>query len=298
MSFCQRVKNELVSIRPSYCCRPSFLYGLMLFGRSFSFKKICIQTQNKNVAENYCDMIKSVYGINTDISCGGKVIPTYRVEIESEADRLKILASVDFQIDENFINIADFYRDCCISSFIRGVFIACGNINDPLKEYRVEFNVKNEKLADELSNLLLKYGILMKKSKRTSNFQLYTKNSETIEDLMTLMGAGKIALEVIDMKVEKSFNNNINRARNCDDANISKTVEASIKQRTAIEYLESIDMLYSLPQELISAAILRKNNPEATLKELCLKSEEPLTVSGLNHRLAKIISIYKELVKN
>lgn len=298
MSFCQRVKNELVSIRPSYCCRPSFLYGLMLFGRSFSLKKICIQTQNKKVAENYCDMIKSVYGINTDISCGGKVIPTYRVEIESEADRLKILASVDFQIDENFINIADFYRDCCISSFIRGVFIACGNINDPLKEYRVEFNVKNEKLADELSNLLLKYGILMKKSKRTSNFQLYTKNSETIEDLMTLMGAGKIALEVIDMKVEKSFNNNINRARNCDDANISKTVEASIKQRTAIEYLESIDMLYSLPQELISAAILRKNNPEATLKELCLKSEEPLTVSGLNHRLAKIISIYKELVKN
>ena len=60
-----------------------------------------------------------------------------------------------------------------------------------------------------------------------------------------------------------------------------------------IEYLEKTDRLYSLPQELLTAALLRRDNPDATLKELCRVSTEPLTVSGLNHRLNKIITIYE-----
>ena len=89
----------------------------------------------------------------------------------------------------------------------------------------------------------------------------------------------------------KSVKNNINRAGNCDSANISKTIEASIKQRKAIELLESTDRLYSLPPELLQVALLRKNNPDATLKELCTISEVPITISGLNHRLKKIMEI-------
>ena len=132
---------------------------------------------------------------------------------------------------------------------------------------------------------------------RNGIFLLYTKESSAIEDLLTLMGAGKVTLDIMDTKIMKSVKNNINRARNCDSANISKTVEASIKQRTAIDYLEKADRLYSLPQELLDAALLRKNNPEATLKELCRLSDTPLTVSGLNHRLSRIIAIYEEMAK-
>ena len=140
---------------------------------------------------------------------------------------------------------------------------------------------------------LAENGIKMRKVARTGGFSLYTKESSIIEDLLTLMGAGKQTLNIIDTKIMKSVKNNINRARNCDNANISKTVEASIKQRAAIDFLEKADRLYSLPQELLDAAMLRKNNPDATLKELCSLSETPLTVSGLNHRLAKIIEIYE-----
>lgn len=112
------------------------------------------------------------------------------------------------------------------------------------------------------------------------------------------MGARKHSLMVMDTKIMKSVKNNINRARNCDSANISKTVEASIKQRTAIEYLRQTDRLESLPHELLAAAILRLHNPDATLKELCKISPEPLTLSGLNHRLSKIIEIYEEIIRN
>ena len=131
----------------------------------------------------------------------------------------------------------------------------------------------------------------MKKSVRKSGVQLYPKDSAVIEDLLTLIGAGKVTLDIMDTKIMKSVKNKINRQRNCDNANISKTVEASIRQRTAIEYLEKTDRLLSLPEELLEAAILRKNNPNATLKELCRLSDKSLTVSGLNHRLTKIIEI-------
>jgi len=295
MSFCKEVKNELINIRPSGCCKPSYAYGFMLFGRSFSLKRICLQTSNENVAKAYCDAVFSVYKIRPQISCGGSKIPTYKADVMSEAERLKILASVDYGVEENVIDRSLFVRDCCVHSFIKGVFLACGNINDPEKEYRAEFNVKNEKAANELLELLAENGIIMRVVTRKNGVQLYTKESSVIEDLLTLMGAGRQTLNIIDTKIMKSVKNNINRVRNCDNANISKTVEASIKQRTAIDFLEKTDRLYSLPQELLTAALLRKNNPEATLKELCRLSDDSLSISGLNHRLKKIVEIYEEI---
>ncbi len=294
MSFCLSVKNELIATRVNNCCKQAYAYGFMLFGRAFNIKKIVLQTGNENVAKAYCDVINSVYGVKPVLDVGGSVRPTYKAYVSTESERLKILASVDFGVAEDAIDRSLFLRECCSHCFLRGAFLACGNINDPEKEYRAEFNVKNEKLADELLELLSEYGIFMRKSARKSGVQLYTKDSSTVEDLLTLIGAGKKALELMDTKVEKSVKNNINRARNCDDANISKTVEASIKQRTAIEYLEGVDRLYSLPQELLEAALLRKNNPEASLKELCRIADVPLTVSGLNHRLSRIIDIYEQ----
>ena len=294
MSFCAQVKNELLNIRLPGCCESAFVYGFMLFGRSFSIRRICLQTGSEAVARGYCDAVYSVYKIKPVITRGGSVRPTFVAQVESEADRLKILASMDFGIGQTAVDRSVFYRDCCIAAFIRGAFLACGNINDPQKEYRAEFNVKKEKLGAELKEILKEQGIEMRMTARPSGVQLYTKESSTIEDLLTFMGASKQTLDIMDTKIMKSVKNNINRARNCDSANISKTVEASIKQRKAIDFLEKTHRLYSLPEELIAAAQLRKDNPEATLKELCRLSAAPLTVSGINHRLKKIMEIYEE----
>ena len=294
MSFCSDVKNELINIRPSACCKSSYIYGFMLFGRSFSVKKISIQTGNENVAKEYAEIIKHTYKAQVDITVGGSVRPTYKAEVLSEGDRLKILALIDFGISETVIDRSLFLRDCCVQSFIRGAFLACGNINDPLKEYRIEFSVKNEALAEDFNSILAELDINLRKTSRGKATVLYTKDSTTIEDLLTIMGDTARTLSVIDTKIMKSVKNNINRARNCDNANISRTVEASIKQRTAIEFLEKTDRLYSLPGELLEVALLRKENPEATLKELCKISVTPISLSGMNHRLKRIVEIYED----
>ena len=294
MSYCSLVKDELINIRLSGCCNPSYIYGFMLFGRSFSVKRIALQTGHENVAKAYSEIIKHTYKADVQIKCGGKARPTYIAEVKSESDRLKILAMIDFGISETVIDKTLFVKECCVQSFVRGAFLACGNINDPEKEYRAEFTVKNETLANDLHGLLNEYGINLKRTSRGKNTVLYTKDSSVIEDLLTFMGDTARTLDFMDTKIIKSVKNNINRARNCDNANISRTVEASIKQRTAIEFLEKTDRLYSLPGELLEIALLRKNNPQATLKELCKISKTPITISGLNHRFKRIIEIYEK----
>ena len=297
MSFSSDIKNELSSIRPSECCKPSLIYGFLLFSRSFSLKKICMQTENECTAKTYASLLKSVYDADVEIIKGtGKRI-TYRATVPSEADRLKIMASVDFGIYDGLINRECFERECCSASFIRGAFLACGQLYDPTVLYRADFPVREEKLAKELKEVLSQHYIESHISKRGKGFVVYIKKSEMVCNLLTVMGASSRSLELIETTIIKSVKNNTNRARNCDNANINRTVEASIAQRKAINYLSETEKLESLPPELYSAAKLRLENPDASLKELCSISSESITVSGLNHRLSRIMKIYDNLKK-
>lgn len=296
MSFCSDIKTELTEIKVSRCCVQALTYGLLLFGRSFNAKRISMQSENKAVAKLYSAYITKNYDAQVQITVGDSKNVTYRAEVVDEIDRLKILASVDFGIIDGKISHEFFNRDCCEAAFVRGAFLACGQMSDPAKSYRVDFPVKSESLANELREILAKHSVVANISTRGNGFVVYIKRSEMIINLLALMGASVRSLELIETTIMKEVNNKTNRMFNCDGANIKKTIEASIKQRQAIEYLIKREMLSSLPDELIAAAKLRMQYPESSLKDLCKNSPEPITVSGLNHRLKKIIEIYSDII--
>ena len=295
MSFCSDIKTELSAIRVSRCCMQALTYGLLLFGRAFKPQKISMQSENEAVTRLYATMIQKSYDVSVKVNKGESKNVTYRAEVTDEIDRLKILASVDFGMVEGKISHEFFNRACCEAAFVRGAFLSCGQMSDPEKSYRVDFPVKSEALATELRDILLRHEVSANISTRGSGYVVYIKRSEMIINLLALMGASVRSLELIETTIIKEANNKTNRIFNCDGANINKTIEASFKQRTAIEYLIKREMLSSLPEELISAANLRMEYPESSLKELCKNSPEPITVSGLNHRLKKKIEIYEEI---
>ena len=109
------------------------------------------------------------------------------------------------------------------------------------------------------------------------------------------MGASSVSLKYIEASVVKSVKNKINRNNNCDNANINRTVLASEKQRNAIKYIMKRKKFDSLPDELKSAAMLRLEYPELSLKQLAALSPDPITVSGLNHRLKRILEICDDI---
>ena len=124
---------------------------------------------------------------------------------------------------------------------------------------------------------------------------LYFKQSNYIEDFLTAIGAQVAAMGVMEAKVEKDLRNGVNRRVNCETANLTKVVDASIGQLAAIRKLEENGVLRTLPQKLQQTAQLRRDNPEATLSELAEMPDPPVSKSAMNHRMRKLIELSKEL---
>ena len=80
----------------------------------------------------------------------------------------------------------------------------------------------------------------------------------------------------------------VNRKVNCETANLSKTINASVKQIEAIKKLQKQGKFEKLSENLKEIAILRLENPDASLIELGQMLKNPIGKSGVNHRLKQL----------
>lgn len=288
MSFSYEFKKQICDIKMPECCRRAVCYGMMLFGHFFKYDKISILTDNEAIQKNFDYLIKKCFSVNCTLSSSSGKRPMFKAEL---SDR-EIISFIFLKLGitgDNFINEMLLKKDCCRDAFLRGAFLSCGQVADPEKEYRLEFRIKNSLFADFLQEILISRGIPPRRTTRAGNYILYYKNSEQIEDLVTVLGLGNITLQIIDHKIIKGVRNNINRKNNIDDSNSSKTIEASITQRTAIKYLIDNEKFDILSDDLKEIALLRMANPEASLTELSRLCSVSITKSGLNHRLKRIV---------
>lgn len=301
MSFSFDVKEEIahsnMNREKSFAC----LYGMLLFAKNFSYDKITLQTENLIVAELFTKLVGQAVGnmdsVIASVTIKKNNISLYSLSVEDSKDRHKLLSYFNIKNSESSseIDIKKIVKNKYIKYFIAGVFLVCGSINNPKKEYHLEFVVSNEKLANKLIQILFEFEITAKLTKRKSSYVVYIKESENIEDLLTLMGASKSTLELMNIKIVKEMRNKVNRAVNCDSANIEKTLKASEKQIKNIELIESKIGLSSLPLELQEIALLRLNNPDWNLKEISQNLTPPISRSGANHRFERIAKIAESL---
>ena len=292
MSFCSEVKNELCSIKTQGCCKVAECYGLFLFGHCFSFKEISHRTQQIGIAKLYASMLKNNFAVLTSVRIGGQKVKNYSVTVNDASECSRVMEAFGYESrDILSINRDVFKKECCFGSFIRGAFLSCGQMSDPFKNYHAEFVIRDLSLALEFYEILVERGLSPLRSMRRNSMVIYFNKSETIEELLTVMGATGKVFELIDVQITKTIRNAENRKKNLELGNIDKQVEAYILQSSAIEKLKKSGKLYLLDQALISAAELRLKYPEASLSELCKLSETPITRSGLNHRLKKLIEI-------
>lgn len=295
MSFSSDVKQELIEIpNISDCCDLAQAYGMLLFGRMFSVSEISFATENETAALLYRDTITRLFSITPELSAG---VSKFTVSIENRDDRLKILEHFGHSESDISlrINRANLSNDCCFAAFLRGVFLSCGTISSPEKNYHLEFSVSYKKLCNDLIQLLDETGFEPKYVKRKSSHIVYFKVSEKIEDFLTLVGATNSSLELMGVKMHKNMINHVNRRVNFENANLSRTVDAAIVQVEAIEKIERTVGIDSLPASLREMAILRRDYPEESLSELAQLVDPPLTRSGVNHRLKRLVEIAGEI---
>ena len=299
MSFSANVKSEILCAElENDCCRHAFAYGMMLFSRAFSSYDMSILTENSGVAEKYFDLMKTVCKVNPKLvkTEAGKI----KVDITNEDERYKVLDTFgyDKKSTASRLNWANFSDECCKTAFLKGVFLTCGTVNDPNKNYHLEFVVPYLNLSKDLKLFINDYDQLSVKPRsivRNSNHVIYFKDSEAIEDILTVMGAVNSSLEIMGVKMYKDMRNNVNRKLNFENANLDKTLDASTKQIDAILHIKNTVGLSYLSEDLREIAELRYENPDMSLRELGDLLRTPLSRSGVNHRLSKICSIAKQI---
>ncbi len=299
MSFSYDTKNELCRLNvQKLCCARAEAYGILLYCNTFSPTEIRIVTENPNFAARLPKLFHRAFGLQFDRQPEPEQQEGKRIFQMTERKKLDhIINLLGYDPRQNLvlhINFAMLEEECCKASFLRGIFFAGGSITDPQKRYHLELTSSHLQASRELEVLLRESGYPPKNVSRNGSFVTYFKQSDQIEDFLTLIGAPVAAMNIMTAKMEKDLRNSVNRRLNCDSANLDKAVLAAQEQIEAIRRLETAGVLETLPDKLKETAKLRVKHPELTLSELAEEFDPPVSKSCLNHRLRKLTSLVKD----
>lgn len=296
MSFSSKVKNEICSqdicdFHKVY----SELYAMLLFSGKIKQDTILMSYENENVLKRLSNMLEKV-------SEQLNIKNIYKItEKESKRNSLNIEVFLrDNFIDKNHLENPKFeiIQKNYIKEFLRGAFLASGSITDPEIDYHLEFNVSSVKHLEILLSVINSFegfNFNPKFIQRRNNYSVYIKENQKIEDFLVLIGAKTSAMDFMQIKMIKEVRNNINRSTNFETANLSKTTESSSEHIKAIKKIKTLKEFNNLPKSLQETAELRLSNPYTSLNDLALLHTKPVSKSGVNHRLKKLIKIAEDL---
>ncbi|WP_295763483.1 DNA-binding protein WhiA [uncultured Oscillibacter sp.] len=299
MSFSFDTKNELCRLPVQRrCCAQAEAYGILLYCHTFSSSEVRIITANPNLAARLPKLFHRAFDLRFDrqpaVEEGRKMV--FQITEREKLDHIiDLLGYAPRQSLALHINFAMLEEDHCRAAFLRGCFFAGGSITDPSKRYHLELTSSHLQASRELEVLLRESGYPPKSVARNGSSVTYFKQSDQIEDFLTLIGAPVAAMEIMSTKLEKGLRNSVNRRLNCDSANLDKAVEAAQSQGEAIRKLQAAGRLMELPDKLQQTAALRLEFPELSLSELAEEFDPPVTKSCLNHRLRKLVELAEGL---
>ncbi len=281
-SFSTIAKRELLDIEKSKrCCTFASIYAFIYLSNLINDVFVLKKTSAEN-ADFVINRVSSVLK-NPNIEYRQK---SRELLINKGISRFSTLA----EIEDNILKCDD-----CIGEFFKSLFLVCGTVTDPLKDYRLELVFDDETKRNEVCQLLIKHNFSPKISGRSSKHIIYLRSSEQIENFLAMIGAVNATFKVMNSKILKEFKNNANRASNCDSANINKSLKANEKYIVAISYLLNADKLDVLPENLRETAYKRLEHKELNFEQLGNKFTPPISKSGIYHRLEKILSIYEDI---
>jgi len=186
-----------------------------------------------------------------------------------------------------------------IKAILKGAFLSSGCITNPNNSYHFEISFKNKACSEFLISLLsfIEFTPKLIKREKNSQYIIYIKDSEQISTLLNLMDASKSLLNFENIRVEKDVKNNINRTVNCETANLTKTINASLKQINAINKIKKKGKFNFLDDRLKVVANIRLKYPDESIEFLSneLSKKEKISKSGVKHRLDKIIQVAEKI---
>ncbi len=294
MSYTISVKESLCKKNSNICCKKAELYGFLLFSGVFNRNTISFKSENEFIIKRYEDIFRHLHFTDFKKTERRTKKISYIIQIDPEFTSSLISKIGDVNVGPPLrIDYSAFEDDCCSQAFLRGVFLGGGFICSPEKSYHLEIRTGHQMLADDLIRFGQEYDIHFKSVMRKGIRVLYLKSSDSIRDFLAYIGASSSVFDFINAEFEKNLKNNVNRAVNCENANIEKSIAAAQKQIKTIKKLKNKNYMNVSP-ELIALAETRLANPDANLEELGKKLSPPLSKSGVAHRMKKLTELIRK----
>ena len=301
MSFTSDIKNEISNNNYSKDEMIAELSAIINISGILENNEIKIYFETLSVARRIYKLIKEIYHIDikmekvhiNNFKKNYFICITIHDKCEFILEDLSIFNdSKRIYIPENYIVDTPEEK----YSYLRGVFFACGSINDPkTSRYHAEFMIKNKKTADFVNDLLNDLYFNSKIIKRNSNYMVYLKEAERISDFIKLLGAYNSLYYFEDIRIYRDHKNMTNRLNNCEQANADKIVQTSLKQMEDIKKLKELKDFEMLDEKIQEICIYKEKYPESSMAELAdiisLETGKKITKSGINHRFRKIKEI-------
>ena len=242
--------------------------------------KIQFTTENEYNINRFSKLLKNL-NINHNINIIGKkyIIEIKAKEFESEINSIinKSPESIEHK-----------------KALVRGIFMGSGTINNPNKVYHLEMSVNKEEELKEIKEIMGKAGIEIKIFKKHYEYTIYIKQAEDISCFLAFIGANKAVINFEEIRTQREMNAKVNRIVNCKTANLSKTINSSVKEIKSINKLIEKGIFSGLDEGLKEIGKLRLENPDIALIELAKLTNPPIGKSGANYRLKKLIRIADE----
>ena len=307
MSFATGVKDDLTrvfSTKP--CCRKAELAAFLRLSGNVRLGEggvsLLLRTENTAVARRIFLLIKEC-GLTTQLSLERKASlkkkPALSLRVPPQEELPAFINGLGLTDDagrwQSFAAppAARLTKNnCCKRAYLRGAYLAAGYISRPQGAYHLEFDLPDPGFALFLQKLLSGFSLRAKAARRKGLVILYLKEAEQISLLLNILGSHRSMLEFESLRVDKDLRNQVNRRVNCDNANVDKTVTASLKQIERLRLIEAGPGLSSLKPTLKEVALLRLQHPEASLSDLSDLSG--LGRSAINHRLRRLLEIADE----
>ena len=294
MSVSTEQKIEIIEYTyKSSCCRRAILYGMLFAKGRVDEKRLTLSLEKREYADFLSKLVHEFYGKTAEIYRSPKGGRNIYISFDSPS-AAKYISEIHNIEEQEIGNYVTLKCRICLSSFLRGIFLASGRLSDPEKQYALEFTLGDR--TSIFAKLLSDLGMTSRISHKKNGDVLYFRRGEDIENFYGHAALNKVVFDVIERKIATLARRESQRYLNCVTNNFFKSTAAADRVLRIIERLEELQLLSSLPDELEETARLRLEYPELPLAALATKFSPSISKSGLSHRLKKIEEIGRELL--
>lgn len=308
MTFSQQVKEELVvqDILPE-TAKIELMAAFKALGtmeQEFGGVMIEIKTSQIKLIKRILEIIKHEYPkaqtqtlVRTIKKFNDKVkvyilrINTYTKEILVD---LGLIDNIDQMLILSLNDVSHrLTNDIEKQSYVKMFYICSGTVNDPKKsqQYHLEITGNNREYLNEIREIVSRYDINFKFSRRKNSNVLYINKSEEIADFLKFIESFDLLFLFENYRLTRDINLVNNRLNNAEIANETRKLTSIQKQIDAINHLKESGQFETLADKTKLVAKLREEYADDSLQELADRTNGEISKSNIRHHLNKIIKL-------